>query len=55
LFNDVDWLGVTLERIQPPYVPQISSDADSIYFEDYPELTREVEDESFDDDLFHDF
>jgi hypothetical protein len=55
LFADIDWLAVACERLSPPFIPNIESDADTSYFEDYPDLTKESEGATFDNEAFADF
>lgn len=36
-FKGVDWEGVMLKEIPPPWVPELKSQTDFSYFDDYPD------------------
>ena len=54
-FADIDWEAAQNGLLPAPWVPQIESEVDTRYFEEYPELTKENDGASFDNSLFSDF
>ena len=42
-FQGVDWNLVKFKRIQPPWIPELTSIEDIQYFDNYPDSSGEVE------------
>ena len=55
-FRGVDWQMVTDKKIQPPWVPELTSSTDFQYFDEYPDSGTPVTTPSHDQQsLFDDF
>lgn len=55
-FQGVDWSIVQQKRIQPPWIPELTSEQDYQYFDQYPETENEVNDLTDEEQkLFEDF
>lgn len=42
-FKGVDWAMVKVKKIQPPWVPELSSNTDFQYFDEYPDSGSPIE------------
>ena len=42
-FQGVDWNLVKYKRIQPPWIPELTSHSDMQYFDNYPDSDSEFE------------